>query len=192
MNNTKRTCAIHAAEPAIPPKPSNAAIRAMIKKVSAQLSIEFLSVFLEIVRQARSGCMNLGIPVRKEPRTASQLFQGNRFRKDWHAKGSGEHTRPRVWCSASRRTRFSGGTPEIARGDACAPRTLRRCHRFGNSCSYCARPLPQVPRRLVPTGDRGRPGGKASSDGACIPPHGSFRGPRKLRNRSSRFRTASD
>ena len=29
----------------------------------------------------------------------------------------------RVWCSASRRTEFSGGTPEIARGDACAPRT---------------------------------------------------------------------
>jgi hypothetical protein len=27
----------------------------------------------------------------------------------------------RVWCSASRRGGFSGGTPEIARGDACAP-----------------------------------------------------------------------
>ena len=36
---------------------------------------------------------------------------------------AGEHTLPRVWCSASRRTEFSGGTPEIARGDACAPRS---------------------------------------------------------------------
>jgi hypothetical protein len=30
-------------------------------------------------------------------------------------KASGEHTRLRVCCSASRRTEFSGGTPEIAR-----------------------------------------------------------------------------
>jgi hypothetical protein len=29
----------------------------------------------------------------------------------------------RVWCSASRRTESSGGTPEIARGDACAPQS---------------------------------------------------------------------
>ena len=28
-----------------------------------------------------------------------------------------------MWRSASRRTEFSGGTPEIAREDACAPRT---------------------------------------------------------------------
>jgi hypothetical protein len=35
----------------------------------------------------------------------------------------GEHTRPRAWCSASRRTGFSGGTSEIAREDA---RTLPR------------------------------------------------------------------
>jgi hypothetical protein len=47
MKRTKRTCAIHAAEPAIPPKPSTPAISATIKKVSAQLSIKFLSVFLE-------------------------------------------------------------------------------------------------------------------------------------------------
>jgi hypothetical protein len=40
------------------------------------------------------------------------------------AEGSGEHTRPRVWCSASRRTGFSGETPEIARGDACTPQPI--------------------------------------------------------------------
>ena len=37
-----------------------------------------------------------------------------------------EHTRPRVWCSASRRTEFPGGKPEIARGDACAPQSKQR------------------------------------------------------------------
>ena len=40
----------------------------------------------------------------------------------------GEHTRPaasRVWCSASRRTRFSGETPEIAREDASSVRHER-------------------------------------------------------------------
>jgi hypothetical protein len=46
------------------------------------------------------------------------------FRNGGSAEGSGEHTRPRVWCSASRRTGFSGGTPELARGDACAPQPL--------------------------------------------------------------------
>jgi hypothetical protein len=36
------------------------------------------------------------------------------------------------WCSASRRTGFSGETPEIARGDACAPPKLQPCQHSGN------------------------------------------------------------
>ena len=42
-------------------------------------------------------------------------------------KNRGEHkiTRPRVCCLAFRRTLLSGGTPETAREDACAPRTAR-------------------------------------------------------------------
>ena len=50
-----------------------------------------------------------------EKRTA-----GPRFRDR-----SGEHTRPRVCCSASRRAEFSGETLRQPQdGDACAPQTL--------------------------------------------------------------------
>ena len=55
MKRTKRTCAIHAAEPAIPPKPSTAAISATIKKVSAQLSIKFLSFFSKSLTRPEPG-----------------------------------------------------------------------------------------------------------------------------------------
>jgi hypothetical protein len=46
------------------------------------------------------------------------------FRNGRCARGLEGAYASRVWCSASRRTHFSGGTPEGARGDACAPQTL--------------------------------------------------------------------
>jgi hypothetical protein len=64
--------------------------------------------------------INTDFQVRQLSRANAEI----NFRNGGSAEGSGEHTRPRVWCSASRRTGFSGGTPEIARGDACAPQPL--------------------------------------------------------------------
>ena len=64
----------------------------------------------------------LGIPIalrtadRNEDTAPLPLFAP---RKDRGAYAS------RVSCSASRRAKFSGGTPEIARGDACAPQESR-------------------------------------------------------------------
>ena len=83
------------------------------------------------------------------------------------AQRSEEHTRPRLWCSASRGTGFPARRRKIPRGDACAPQSVGvlariAVHRsvrdapWSNQPSTVKTPSPQTTTHQGGVGDKNR------------------------------------